>query len=60
MAFAVEIALVNATKDDSEIQIRDKQDLFNALTDKATLTKILEQAADLLKRTEYLRENLRG
>jgi hypothetical protein len=49
--------LAKARKDDSKIQIRDKQDLFHALTDKGTLIKILEQAADTLKSVEYLREN---
>lgn len=44
MAFVVEIALAKAKKDDSEIKIKDKQDLLYALTDKDTFTKILHQA----------------
>lgn len=60
MAFVVEIALAKARKDDSKIQIRDKQDLFHALTDKYTFLKILEQADDTLKSPEYLRENSEG
>lgn len=60
MAFVVEIALAKARKDDSKIQIKDKQDLFDALTDQETFTKILEQAANVLESTEYLRENSAG
>lgn len=56
MAFIIEIALAKARKDDSEIQIKNKQDLINALTDRETLTKILQQADDTLKSTEYIRE----
>jgi hypothetical protein len=39
-----------------KIQIKNKQDLFYALMDKYTFTKILEQGADILKSTDYLRE----
>jgi hypothetical protein len=60
MAFIVEIALARARKSDSEIQIKDKQDLLHALTDRDTFTKILEQGADTFKSTEYLRENSAG
>jgi hypothetical protein len=60
MAFAVEIALAKARKSDSEIQIKDKQDLVHALTDRNTFTKILQQADDTLKSTEYLREIISG
>jgi hypothetical protein len=49
MAFVVEIVLVKARKSDSNIQIKDKQDLFHALTDRNTFTKILQQADDILK-----------
>jgi hypothetical protein len=56
MAFAVEIALAKAIKNDSKIQIKDKGDLFHALTDRDTFTKILQQAADTLKGIEYFRE----
>ncbi|MGH9953747.1 MAG: hypothetical protein ACRD5J_19195 [Nitrososphaeraceae archaeon] len=55
MAFIVEIALSNARKDDSEVQIKDKKDLVHALKNRETLTKILEQANEVLKSTEYLR-----
>ena len=44
MAFAVEFALAVAEKDTSAVQIRNKQDLYHALTDRETLYKILEQA----------------
>ncbi|MGA7898790.1 MAG: hypothetical protein WCA39_08005, partial [Nitrososphaeraceae archaeon] len=40
MAFAVEIAIENT----STVQIKNKQDLCRALTDRETLYKILEQA----------------
>lgn len=53
MAFIVEIALAKARKSDSEVQIRDKQDLLNALTDRDRFMKILQQASDLLNSTEY-------
>jgi hypothetical protein len=43
-------------QDDSQIQIKDKQDLLHALADRDTFTKILQQADDTLKSTEYLRE----
>lgn len=60
MAFVVEIALAKARKDDSEIKLKDKQELLHALTDRDAFTKILKQAADTLKGTEYLRENSEG
>jgi hypothetical protein len=44
MAFIVEIALAKAKKNDSEIQIKDKQDLLHALTDRDTFSKMLAQA----------------
>lgn len=47
----VEIALAKARKDDSKVQIKDKQNLFHALTNRDT--KILEQSADTLRSTEY-------
>lgn len=39
--------------ENSKIQIRDKQDLLDALTDRDTFIKILQQANDILKSTEY-------
>jgi hypothetical protein len=48
MGFAVEIAVAKARRDDSDIRIKDKQDLLHALTDKDTITKILEQDMDIL------------
>jgi|GEM_PF-1582208 len=44
MAFVVEIALANARKDDSEIQIKNKQDLLFVLTDRNIFVKVLKQA----------------
>jgi hypothetical protein len=53
MAFVVEIALARARKNDSEVQIKDKQDLLHALTDRDAFTKLLKQAADTLRSAEY-------
>jgi hypothetical protein len=53
MAFMVEIRLAEARKEDSEIRIKDKQDLFHALTDRNTFVKILQQSDDSLDCTEY-------
>jgi hypothetical protein len=53
LAFIVEIALAKARKNDSEIQIKDKQDLLHALTDRDTFSKMLAQADDILKSTDY-------
>jgi hypothetical protein len=47
MAFAVEIALAVARKDDSSIQIKNKQDLYQVLNIE-TLYEILEQALHYL------------
>jgi hypothetical protein len=46
MAFAVEISLAIAEKEDSRIRVRNKEELRNTLTDKDMLTKILEQASE--------------
>ena len=46
MAFAVEIALAIARKDTSPTQIKNKQDLYQALTNRETFTSILEQGLD--------------
>ena len=46
MAFAVEIALRSSTKRYFKIHIKDKQQLYHALTDRETLCKIIEQALD--------------
>ena len=57
MVFAVEIALAIARKDTSAVQIRNKQELYHALTDRDTLYKILEQALDyVLSDTETFEE----
>lgn len=60
MAFIVEIALAKARKEESKFQIRYKQDLLLALTNTDTFVKILRQADDTLKSTEYLREVVDG
>ena len=48
MAFAVEIALAVARKDSSATQIKNKQDLYQALTNLETLYEILERALHYL------------
>ena len=48
MAFAVEIALAVARKDTSAIQIKNKQDLYQALTNREMFDKILEQGLDYI------------
>jgi hypothetical protein len=46
MAFAVEIALAVARKDSSAIQIKNKQDLYQALTDREMFDMILQQGLE--------------
>ena len=46
MAFAVEISLAVARKDTSTIQIKNKQDLYRALTNREMLDRILEQGLE--------------
>ena len=46
MAFVVEIALAVARKDTSNIQIKDKQDLYQALTNREMFDAMLEQGLD--------------
>ena len=46
MAFAVEIALAVARRDTSAIQIKNKQDLYHALTNREMFNMILEQGRD--------------
>jgi hypothetical protein len=48
MAFAVEIALAVARKDTSVIQIKNKQDLYRALTNREMFNAILEQGLDYI------------
>ena len=43
IAFAVELALGIAQNEDSKIRIRSVKDVYDALTDKDTLEKILKQ-----------------
>jgi hypothetical protein len=58
LAFAVEISLAKAWKDDSEIRIKNKEELLYALTDKKTLTKILEQGTEAPEVSEHIRTYL--
>ena len=46
MAFVVEIALAVARKDTSAVQVKNKQNLYQALTNRETFTSILEQGLD--------------
>ena len=46
MAFAVEIALAVARKDTSPTQIKNKQDLYQALTNREAFDRILDQRLD--------------
>ena len=48
MAFAVEIALAVARKDTSAIQIKNKQDLYQALTNREMFDMVLEQGLDYI------------
>ena len=46
VAFAVEVALAVARKDSSAVQIKNKEDLYRALTNLEMLYMILEQGYD--------------
>ena len=48
MAFAVEISLAVARKDTSAVQIKNKQDLYQALTNREMFDMILEQGLDYI------------
>lgn len=48
MAFAVEIALAVARKDTSAVQIKNKQDLYKALTNRKMFDMILEQGLNYI------------
>ena len=58
MAFAVEISLAKARKEDSKIRIRNKEELRHALTDKKTLARILERGTEAGEVGEYIRTYL--
>jgi hypothetical protein len=60
MAFAVEIALVVARKDTSAIQIKNKQDLYQVLTDREMFDTLLEQGYNyVLSDTETFNDKSR-
>ena len=48
MAFAVEISLAVARRDTSVIQIKNKQDLYQALTNREIYNRILEQGCNYI------------
>jgi hypothetical protein len=58
MAFAVEISLAKARKEDSIIRVRNKKELLYALTDKETLAKVLEQGSEAPEVSEAIRTYL--
>lgn len=58
MAFAVEISLAKARKEDSMIRVRNKEELLQTLTDKETLAQILEQGTEAHEVGEDIRTYL--
>ncbi len=58
ISFAVEISFAKARKEDASIRIRNKEELFHALTDKELLAKILEQGSEALEIDEDTRTYL--
>ncbi len=61
LAFTVEIALAVARKDTSAIQIKNKQDLYQALTNREIFEMILEQGLDyVLFDKEIFNDNSRS
>jgi hypothetical protein len=46
IAFLVELAFAKAEKDTSKIQIKNRQDVYHALTDRETFDTILQQGLD--------------
>ena len=58
LAFAVEISFAKARKEDSRIRVRNKEELFHALTDKEKFTMILEQGSEAPEVGEYIRTYL--
>jgi hypothetical protein len=46
IAFLVQLAFATAEKDTSKIQIKNRQDVYNALTDRETFDKLLQQGLD--------------
>ena len=48
MAFAVEISLAVARKDTSGLRIKNKQDLYQALTNREMFDMLLEQGLDYI------------
>lgn len=59
LAFAVEISLAKARKDDSEIGIKSKKELLHALTDFKIFGMILDQGAEAHEVDEHIKKYLR-
>lgn len=57
MAFAVEIALAVARKDSSGIQIKNKEDLYQALTNLEMFVVVLEQGLDYISSDKEMFED---
>lgn len=58
MAFAVELSLAKARKDDSKIRIRNKEELLQALTNEKILGGILERGAEANEAGGHIRTYL--
>jgi hypothetical protein len=58
MAFAVEISFAKARKEYSRVKIRNKEELFHALTDKEIFAKIIEEATEADEVGEDIRNYL--
>lgn len=59
MAFAVEISIAKARKEDSRVIIRNKEELLHALTDMEIFAKIIEEATEADEISEDIRKYLR-
>jgi hypothetical protein len=59
MAFAVEVAFAKTEDHTSKVHLKNKQELYHALTDRETFSSILEQSYDNNKEeeAEYLKYN---
>ena len=57
MAFAVEISLAVARKNTSSIQMKNKQDLYQALTNREMLDMILQQGLDYILSDKEIFDN---
>ncbi|HEX7179591.1 MAG TPA: hypothetical protein VF220_07680 [Nitrososphaeraceae archaeon] len=56
MAFASEISLAKARKEDPKIRVKNKEELLHTLTDMDTFIKILDQGNEALEGSEDLKK----